>query len=351
MSDPLHHGPTHPDSTVIVGGSVGTVPHLVQPHPWSTRWHGGRTRSLRSVTLAMALLTTVTVLAEPILTAPTPAPQSGWIDSFDGPASGYGIRRDGETLEVRYFMPLLEGDRVLVREADGLIHIRLGEESPRSIDRDHSPFAVPAAGTPPTIRGNLIRWASDWFTELHDEHARRRPIQAISKGEPTAGLTSGLLFPETVKLAAGQRPLALGWCGGRPPFSVRLVADGGSTVPLFEQSGIATGRVRSTGLDLRPGRYLLSIRDAQGATLETTLTVVAPEQVPRPDPTTIPTRLPAAVQRNLGAAWLASQDGGWVWRLEAWQGLTDTGGYAPAELLREALLADSELPAPLATGD
>ena len=270
--------------------------------------------------------------------------RAGWIDSFDGSAAGYVLRRGGQVLPVQYFMPLLEGDRIEIRAADGLVRVRLGEDAPLVLNHDKSPFKVPRTGAAPSVWGNLMTWASGWFTELHDESAPARRISAVSKGEAVAGPASGLLFTEIVGLSAGRRPLALAWRGGTAPFSVMLSGDEQGAEPLIDLTDISVTECLTPEVDLSPGQYLLEIRDGAGKHLISDVAVVDTAEVPRPEPGAVPGDLPEEAVRTVTAAWLAGQQGGWVWRLEAYQAIAGAGTYAPAVLLREALITDSELP-------
>ncbi len=276
--------------------------------------------------------------------------RAGWIDSFDGSAAGYVLRRGDQVLPVQYFMPLLAGDRIEIRAADGLVRVRLGEDAPLVLNHDKSLFEVPRTGTPPSVWGNLMTWASGWFTELHDESASARLISAVSKGDAVAGPASGLLFTEIVGLSAGRRPLALAWRGGTAPFRVQLSRDEQGAMPVIDLTDIPVTECLIPEVDLSPGQYLLEIRDGAGRHLISDVAVVDPAEVPRPEPAAAPGGLPEEAARTVTAAWLAGQRGGWVWRLEAYQAIAGASTYAPAVLLREALVADSELPSPPASG-
>jgi hypothetical protein len=282
-----------------------------------------------------------------------PAPvQSGWIDSFDGPASDYEVIRGSETLAARYLMPLLAGDRVLVRRADGLIRIRLGEMQTFVLNQAKSPYEVRSVASSPTVVSNFMRWASEWFTELHSEPSPAPVISPIGRGESTTGPASGLLFAETVALGDGVRPLSLAWRGGTAPFRVRLMPSADTGAILVDETGILERTYRTPEVHLKPGQYLLEISDSlenkRVSTLEnklvSTLDVVEADEVPRADPSSMPADLADEVRRTVSAAWLATQKGGWRWRLEAYQQVVDLDGYPPAVLLRAALQEDSELP-------
>lgn len=270
--------------------------------------------------------------------------RAGWVDSFDGPATGYGVLRAKDKHPVGYFMILYAGDRIEVYEPDGLIRIRLGEGRSIVINKPRSGYLVEAVGEPPNAWGNFMRWAGDWFTSLHVEPTPERPIIGASRGEAATEPASGLLRNERVGLAAGRRPLAVAWRGGQPPFEIELTPEG-TAEPTVDQTGVTARHLSMPEVALTPGTYRLRIADAKDAELVTLLDVVASDVVPRPA-ATIPGDLPAEVQASVRAAWLASQGDGWYWRLEAYQHLADLSDYEPAAMLRRALIEEGTLPPP-----
>ena len=66
---------------------------------------------------------------------------------------------------MSYLLPLLAGDRLEVRAADGLVRIRLGEEGVTELGPMQSPFTVPMLGAVPTVWGNLTHWAGSFLTD------------------------------------------------------------------------------------------------------------------------------------------------------------------------------------------
>jgi hypothetical protein len=299
--------------------------------------------------------------ADPAAAAPT---RAGWIHGFDGPPAGYRLTRAGAELPVGHLMPLLAGDRIEVRAPDALLRIQLNDGTLLELSRAQGPYTLPVPAAAPGAWGRLMSRAGDWLGELHTAPAPARTVTTVTRGEDETAPASGLFFPDTVGLPAGTAPLALAWRGGRPPFRLSITpaapdtgtppaehpaptaaaAPAPATPPLLAETGIATRSHRTAPVALPPGDYDLAITDAEGRTLSTRLIAVPPADLPAPDPAELPADLPAETRATLTAAWLASQADGWLWRLAAYQHIAALDAYAPAALLRAALVAEAELP-------
>jgi len=269
----------------------------------------------------------------------------GWVDGFEGAAQGYALERQGQTIEVVALMPLRAGDNLLVRNAAGRIRIHLGESAARSIERSGSPFRVPAGGETPTPWANLM----DWTGSLLGGNTGGQPttqVKVFSRGNSDAPPSSALLYTGTALLAAGRRPLALAWTNGKPPFRVQLTPTGAGQTAVVALDGLAEPICSTPEVDLVPGTYRLEIRDAQARDLLTEIRVVSTDALPRPDPSLIPQGVSDEARRTLSAAWLAGRDGGWVWRLEAYQRVVGLRGYDPAVRFGNRLQGLQELAQP-----
>lgn len=315
--------------------AAGAVPGT-RTRPWSSALR------LTGALLAAVLLAALTAVAG-AADLPAQAAATGWIDGFDGTADDYQLTRDDRRVQVYPLLPLYPGDRIEVRSAHGRMRIHTSETAGLVIDPSHSPFTLPAAGQAPTPWGNLMDWAGRLFAGLHETHTQTQLVVTVGRGEETAP-ASGLLFAETVRLAPGRRSLALAWRHGKAPYRVRITPAAEGAAPLADLSGLTDARCQVPAIELTPGAYLIEVRDADDKTLMTGLSVVEAGALPRLDPAALPASLSDAAARTIGAAWLAGQEGGWVWRLEAYQQVAGVGDYAPAEWLRAALVAGRELP-------
>jgi hypothetical protein len=293
--------------------------------------------------------------ADPAAAAPT---RAGWIHSFDGPPAGYRLTRAGAELPVGHLMPLLAGDRIEVRAADAVLRIQLNDGALVPIGQAQGPYTLPTPAAPPGPWSRYMTRAGDWLDRLHSAPAPARTITTVTRGEDDIPPASGLLFTDPVGLPADTAPLALAWRGGKPPFRITLApaapdadpkpaaptAAAASAPPLLAETGIATRIHRTAPVALPPGDYDLVITDAEGRTLSTRLIAVPPADLPAPDPAELPAGLSAETRATLTAAWLASERDGWYWRLAAYQRIAALDAYAPAALLRAALVSEAELP-------
>lgn len=316
---------------------------------------GTRTRQwLTALRLTGALFAAVLLAALPAVAGaadrPAPAAASGWIDGFDGTADAFLLTRGDQPVQVYPLLPLYPGDRIQIQSADGRMRIHTSETAALVLDPSHSPFTAPAGGQVPTPWANVMDWAGRLFAGLHEIPPPKQLVTTVGKGEEETAPASGLLFAETVKLAPGRRTLALAWRNGKAPYRVRITPGAEGAAPLVDLSGLTDPHCRTPEIELSPGAYLIEVRDAADKTLMTGISVVEAGALPQLDPASLPAGLSQAAARTIRAAWLASQDGGWVWRLEAYQQVVAIGDYAPAEWLRAALLAEHELLARPAAG-
>lgn len=267
----------------------------------------------------------------------------GWIDAFEGEATDYSLRRRDQVLPVYPLMRLRAGDRIEFSEDAGPMRVHISETEELVIDPSRSPYLVPAGAELTGPWANLLDWAAALF-DGQDEGHSGTTVEIKSRGDDALAPASGLLFIERVKLVAGRRPLALAWINGTAPFSVRLARDGADTEPVLEAADLPETTWVSPPLDLGSGSYLLEIQDAQQRRLVTEIEVVEPGSAPRLDAGL----LPAGTEEHLGgfleAAWLAGQEGGWIWRLEAYQAVAGATARGPSLALSNALVRQERLP-------
>lgn len=172
-----------------------------------------------------------------------------------------------------------------------------------------SPYIVRDTGAAPGVLANLAAWAGGW---LHTQAETTASL--VTRGDSQT-ITLPLIPAPPARLLTGTRPLSLAWTGGEPPFSVTLQRQTDKTVVL-NQPGIYLRRFSSPSLDLIPGAYDLTIRDAMGQATVTVEAVTAAALPPLPIELT-----PAAgadrLTETVHAVWLAAQ--GEPWLLEAYQ--------------------------------
>jgi hypothetical protein len=268
---------------------------------------------------------------------------TGWIDTFEGEAEDYRVVRGDRVLSVYPLMRLRAGDRIEIGEGAGPMRVQVSETEELVIDQARSPYLVPDGGELAGPWANLLKWAAALF-DGHEGGHGATTVKIKSRGDASLPPTSGLLFIERVKLVAGRRALALAWSNGEPPFSIGLTRLGAAPRPVLEATDIADSVWVSPALELAPGTYLLEILDHQQRDLTTEIEVVEPAAAPRLDPGSVPADVPAQTLDLLAAAWLAGQDDGWVWRLEAYQALAGIGDLEAAVALSDYLMRPRGLP-------
>lgn len=125
------------------------------------------------------------------------------------------------------------------------------------------------------------------------------------------------LAAATNAVAPGKRDLLISWMGGAPPFAVEL-AKAGAEKPIVHREGITGGcAVRLGPVTLAPGKYRVSVFDANGATL--TEPALSAETAPPPVPAEIAqSGLPVEARALYAATWLSGINHG-QWAFEALQ--------------------------------
>ena len=119
------------------------------------------------------------------------------------------------------------------------------------------------------------------------------------------------------QIVAGERALYVSWVGGANPFSVTLTkAETGQVIAHASASGEDCA-VRLPRTHLQPGRYDLTVADANNVKEEEDSLFVTPDAPGMPDPLKIED-VPAEARDLYFATWLSVIDGG-RWAFEAEQ--------------------------------
>jgi hypothetical protein len=136
--------------------------------------------------------------------------------------------------------------------------------------------------------------------------------QCAAEGRQAAVIEVPILVPDA-QIVAGDRDLPLAWRGGCAPFVVTIHAGGQK---LVYRESIEGRQIRLDDVPLVPGRYAVTITDADGRRFEAPLEAVAAGP-------TVPSDI-AADTSSLGvvaqAIWLAQHEDG-RWRLESFERL------------------------------
>ena len=277
----------------------------------------------------------VTVLLAAQVVAAAGAAVTGWIESFDGPREQYRVLRAGRPLPVELFMTLRQDDEIIVQPGGRVKIVLDGGRVVEEISAATTSRVARREREIPSVLGNVLDWAAQWFTRWHDQHigrvdvyVRGGPIELLMP--PSGG--GGSVMP---RLVAGARSIFFAWDGGVAPYHVVVEGlDGQDAKPHVTPAADQRSAVQLT---LRPGRYVMEVRDARTGRARGRFVVVAGSDVPAMPALPRPAGESTPMVETLAAAWLAAQGEG-QWVLEAYQRVVPHATrYYPATLLRDAL--------------
>ena len=287
-----------------------------------------------STTVGIVVAGLSAMLATPSFAAPpsTDAEQTvAYIDQIIPPDSRLGdvatIMRNGtERRLIDKPVTLWPGDRIDVTRRGAVVMVRqLATNKPIAVS---TTYTVPQPVVP-GLRGAV----SAWFVAVlrGADQAGERPATAAA----SRAVNSGPCYNETGKtnapvafripilaasrsvLATGNRAIFVAWQGGAPPFSVTLSAAETGTV-LAQTAGVRnTCAAYLPPTELQPGRYRLTLADANNVKeQEDSLFVVA--EAPAEPLELRDAKLPEEARQLYAATWLAVLDHG-TWAFEAQQ--------------------------------
>ncbi|HEX5183652.1 MAG TPA: hypothetical protein VFW19_10945 [Allosphingosinicella sp.] len=245
------------------------------------------------------------------------------------------VERNGRRLAVsgrRFdFEP---GDKLFVDQSNAIVLVHILTDNSFKLVRPMNRREADWEAKPQALRG-LLGGVLGWFEEQLSgaDQSRMSPDALATLGtrggeltrtcynERSTDVPTPFAMPvfraEQSSVLGGRRALLVPWSGGAVPFEIRL-SDARSGTEVARLVGIS-GRcaARLPEVDLKPGRYRIAVKDAEGATMEESNLVVGdtppamPEQL-RDAP------LPEIDRQIYYATWLSSIDGG-RWNFEALQ--------------------------------
>ena len=282
----------------------------------------------------------------------------GYVKHLSAPSDCYMLVRktDGHKVSQRVdiFTLLYEGDVIRVacshkcssvtgNDKMGKIDITLQlADSEKVLKCSDEEFVLPKRKPHSVMRGILVALGDVleryWPFGLHDDYYHAKLVSLAVRGRGSR-LFMPLVGCSGSRLVEGARNLRLAWCGGIPPYVLRIRAATLSK-PITELSGLEKPRTRIEGLKLELGGYDIEVADAQHRFFTRRLEVVPRAALPTPPAEALrgardgPDRL---LSETIYAAWLSEQDDG-VWMLEAYQRVADIASqYYPAALLQVQL--------------
>ncbi|MEM9439018.1 MAG: hypothetical protein AAGA73_01085 [Pseudomonadota bacterium] len=237
------------------------------------------------------------------------------------------------------YVQLCTGDRIEIKDRSGYVQIRFnGSQRLTRVEQRSSPYAIsarPGARAPIDVLFNKVWELLKPFENAPGEDtimlmARASAAQPITvpmldrfahhTGSKAAAFACGSPSSaggeacEMPLIQAGYRSLALIWSGGRPPFAISIEREDGRQ--LAHSDGLQTSLFQSESRRFEPGRYLLTVSDAdgpEGARLFP-FRVVSREQMPMPSSKlALKDEGHQALADVIFATWLADQDDVWIW--------------------------------------
>lgn len=280
-----------------------------------------------------------TLLATWLVTtyATTTQPPIGRIDDFDGTASDYLLKRQGEEQAIALFMPVFSDDIIIIKNKQHSLQLFLqGETQPVTVSYPESPFTVQATGKVPSRLDNFWESTKKFFSYWFTITQPNVPQPVHSKGTELSMplLEKQSIFKPAI-LTAGKRALSVAWVGGKAPYQIQLATSQGKPLLTVETEKTS---VTLPEFPLETGKaYRITIKNVDAPDWQKIIRgfqVVAHR--PESDELTN-IHLPEKTRQTLQAAWLAKQHGK-QWSFEAYQLAVSIKNYAPALALQEALI-------------
>lgn len=273
----------------------------------------------------------ILLLGQPIsVTAAEPSPEVGYVEDLSHVGPADSIVRGGGNVPLELLAPIHDDDSFVLTEPNARLVLRLAGRSD-AVVVSQATAGNKVDATPPA-RGyltGLLSWVGSSIV-IFDKSERKEMTAAI-RGDGGDTLSAPMLQVPQM-LAAGRRPIAVGWLTP-DVISIRL-SDGGKTIA--EGKGVG-GLWVSKELDLRPGKYVLSVTGPGGAISED-IAVADPAHFPEPPADLTRTDIPDTLRETAQGVWFASQ--GKQYLLEALQHVAGEGGnFKPADIVIDALIA------------
>ncbi len=261
----------------------------------------------------------------------------GHIEQLEGPTDAFEFYRNGQPENIFYMKPLHSNDELRInreqcKEEDVCrIILRFGSQK---VLIDFSYYRVEAR-EPQSLPEKLMEQLGKKLNMYHKDH---RLILSIRNSSNTVDLTMPLLSGSSNRIAAGKRPLHLGWYGGEEPYQVRIFHEQSNQMLLNVES-LKTPYLQHEPVILEEGSYRVEIRDKAGTLPARYFQVVSEDMLPVPPADLTESSIDESAKQTLYALWLIEEHAGW--NFEAYQLVAPlSDDYYPALLVRESLEFD-----------
>jgi hypothetical protein len=254
------------------------------------------------------------------------------------------IKRHAKWLNITgSSIDLMVADEIYVVRPDAAIIVRMLADNEfipvrKTTKAEVADFVVRKVALP-GLQGKMLVWMKDVLLGANRASSQNGVAASVADNRievaASRAVNTGPCYNETGKtnepvtfripilaasrsvLAAGNRAIFISWQGGAPPFSVTL-SDAETGRILAQTAGVGnTCAAYLPRADLRPGRYRLTLTDAQNVKeQEDSLFVV--DEAPAEPRELRDANLPDEARQIYAATWLAVLDHG-TWAFEAQQ--------------------------------
>ncbi len=231
-----------------------------------------------------------------------------FVKSIKGEPANVLLARAGDEAQLSAFAPLCQGDVLTLKTGAETVVLGIaGSPGPKEV----------AGPTTYTVGGAVT--GAEAVSEVIQDRLLPLGDRTVGQGLGRASdpFEFGLLDLETesARIKAGNRPLWVGWYGGYAPFELTVTGPSGAPVASQPVSG---QNILLPASDISPGRYTISVKDANGRTRETSFEAVT--DVPPVATVDAPAWMGADSEAMLVAFCVAAEDP-YTWSFEAAQQL------------------------------
>ena len=248
---------------------------------------------------------------------------------------------DEAACRIGYFSALQQGDQIIIDDPDDWLELLFNDGRTRRLTWGDSPFNVNGAGDWTASFNRLLRSLFELFASTPGGAISTH--SAVSRGTP-GGPFEVPIFDgaSSTMLVAGERPFTLEWNGGVPPFRVEL-ARHGDVALVGEWRDIESQALKRQSVDLKPGGYQITVRDAAGERRTVDVKVIEATAQPHLSRDVLSSYRDVDIAAFVNVAWLVGQDG--AWRLESYiRAFELASRYPPAEILVDRLAEGRPIP-------
>lgn len=286
----------------------------------SRRFHLQRIWTLRAAMIATVLCIVALpgLGADPPIGWPEPDPETGKI-----PFDAFTIER-GSGPAPPATAPLLPCDNLKLSDTSRRVRFTFVNSTRLLLDREHPTGQAPCKGS------LLSDAATTVLRSISGGFGTEQRAATKTRGDDLTTLALPVFMAERSLIAEGRRALYLTWQGGTPPFTIEL-SDAATHARVTTVNVVRNRFVKLDEVDLRPGRYSISVRsskkDAAGnvGLAEDNLFVVPANQVPAAPAALVASHMGAGDKALLYAYFLeAFGDGRWTFEALQQASASDT---------------------------